>query len=170
MVAETARQALEECGINPERFSLEWASAAEAPRFVELVTGFVNSVKALGPLGTAEGEASRDVIGERMDAAVEALNSPKVRTSLGNVAKGLKKTNDYSPENIKELVGGKVIPALRKERVSRQLMTALAKGGAALSDLAGRIGAPEDDVQSALDALVKKGKVEEKAGSYILAG
>ena len=41
--------ALEEMGINPERFTIEWVSSAEAPRFAQLVTQFVEKIKKIGP-------------------------------------------------------------------------------------------------------------------------
>jgi F420-non-reducing hydrogenase iron-sulfur subunit len=37
-------------GINPERLQLEWVSSAEAPRFVQVTTAFVEKIRALGPL------------------------------------------------------------------------------------------------------------------------
>ena len=37
-------------GINPERLQLEWVSSAEAPRFVQVTTAFVDKIRALGPL------------------------------------------------------------------------------------------------------------------------
>jgi F420-non-reducing hydrogenase iron-sulfur subunit len=40
---------LEVQGIDPERFALEWVSSAEAPRFAELVTRFINKIRGLGP-------------------------------------------------------------------------------------------------------------------------
>jgi F420-non-reducing hydrogenase iron-sulfur subunit len=48
------RKLLEHIGINPERLRLEWVSAAQGNRFVEVVTDFTNKLKELGPLGTAE--------------------------------------------------------------------------------------------------------------------
>jgi len=36
-------------GINPERFTIEWVSSAEAPRFAQLVTQFVEKIKEIGP-------------------------------------------------------------------------------------------------------------------------
>ncbi len=36
-------------GLNPERFTIEWVSAAEAPRFAQLVTQFVEKIKEIGP-------------------------------------------------------------------------------------------------------------------------
>jgi F420-non-reducing hydrogenase iron-sulfur subunit len=40
---------LANCGIDPNRFRMEWVSSAEAPRFVEAVTRFVRDIKELGP-------------------------------------------------------------------------------------------------------------------------
>ncbi|GAB6887928.1 hypothetical protein JCM13304A_14260 [Desulfothermus okinawensis JCM 13304] len=36
-------------GINPDRFTIEWVSSAEAPRFAKLVTEFVEKIKGIGP-------------------------------------------------------------------------------------------------------------------------
>jgi len=43
------RKLLETIGINPERLRLEWVSASEGGRFVEVVTDFVEKIKELGP-------------------------------------------------------------------------------------------------------------------------
>jgi F420-non-reducing hydrogenase iron-sulfur subunit len=40
---------LEDSGIDPARFALEWVSSAEAPRFAELVTQFTDKIRTLGP-------------------------------------------------------------------------------------------------------------------------
>lgn len=40
---------LEDFGIEPERFRLEWVSASEGPRFAEVVTDMTKTVRALGP-------------------------------------------------------------------------------------------------------------------------
>ncbi len=40
---------LEDFGLEPERFRLEWVSAAEAPRFAEVVTDTVEKIRKLGP-------------------------------------------------------------------------------------------------------------------------
>lgn len=47
--AETIRTLLEDFGIEPERFQLEWVSASEAQRFAEVVNNFVNKIGDLGP-------------------------------------------------------------------------------------------------------------------------
>ncbi len=40
---------LEDFGVEPERFRLEWISASEGPRFAEVITEMTESVRALGP-------------------------------------------------------------------------------------------------------------------------
>lgn len=40
---------LEFSGIDPERLNLKWVSAAEGPRFAQVVTDFVEKIRKLGP-------------------------------------------------------------------------------------------------------------------------
>jgi len=40
---------LEDLGIDPQRFAIEWVSSAEAPRFAEVVTRFTEKIRRLGP-------------------------------------------------------------------------------------------------------------------------
>jgi len=40
---------LEDFGLEPERFRLEWISASEGPRFAEVMREITDSVRALGP-------------------------------------------------------------------------------------------------------------------------
>ena len=81
---------LAESGIRPERFSLQWASAAEAPRFVKLITDFTQNIKELGPLGQAEG-LNPEEVKERISKALELVSDKKLRVGFGNVTKTLRK-------------------------------------------------------------------------------
>lgn len=40
---------LEDSGIDPRRFDVQWVSSAEAPRFAEKVNNFTGKIKELGP-------------------------------------------------------------------------------------------------------------------------
>jgi F420-non-reducing hydrogenase iron-sulfur subunit len=40
---------LEDFGLEPERFRLEWISASEGPRFAEVMRNMTEAVRALGP-------------------------------------------------------------------------------------------------------------------------
>jgi F420-non-reducing hydrogenase iron-sulfur subunit len=46
---ELMKRLLNQLGIGPERLRLEWISAAEAAKFVEVTTSFTNKIKELGP-------------------------------------------------------------------------------------------------------------------------
>ena len=84
------KKVLKEAGIDPDRFSLQWASAAEAPRFVKLITDFTGKMKQLGPIGASEG-LSADEVKEKIFKALEVVNSQKVRMGYGNLTKALRK-------------------------------------------------------------------------------
>lgn len=44
------RKVLQQMGIEPGRFHLEWVSSAEAPKWAKLAREFTEQVRALGPL------------------------------------------------------------------------------------------------------------------------
>ncbi len=169
IVAETARQFLADCGVNPERMTLEWASAAEAPRFVELITGYVSSIKEKGPLGEAEGEADAETLKRRLAAAVKAAQARKPRTVLGNLAKKLHKDGDYSKEAIAKGVSAKILPALRAERIKEEMLMLLEESPMSLDELCSALSCEKEEVEKPLAQLQKKGVVEEKDGKFALA-
>jgi F420-non-reducing hydrogenase iron-sulfur subunit len=47
--SEAINVVLEDLGLAPERYAIEWVSSAEAPRFAELVTKFTEKIRELGP-------------------------------------------------------------------------------------------------------------------------
>ena len=107
------RKVLEDVGIRKERYDLEWASAAEAPRFVELITKFTEQMKELGPLGEAEG-LSQDELKERLQKGLAAVSSQKVRISFGNATKAARKDAIWTREHIGEIITTKTAKSLDK--------------------------------------------------------
>jgi F420-non-reducing hydrogenase iron-sulfur subunit len=49
------RKIMEHIGLNPARLSIEFMSSGEGIRFTEVVNDFCRTIRALGPLGQAEG-------------------------------------------------------------------------------------------------------------------
>ena len=82
---------MQEVGLDPRRYSLQWASAAEAPRFVKLITDFTATVKELGPLGQSEGLKPEEAV-ERAKKGLEMVSSRKLRMGFGNLSKELRKS------------------------------------------------------------------------------
>ena len=107
------RKVLTDIGIRPERFSLQWASAAEAPRFVNLITEFTKQIKELGPLGEAEG-LSQEELEERLQKALKAVSSKKLRISYGNATKAVRKDGIWTREHIDDVIVKKTAKALDK--------------------------------------------------------
>ena len=102
------KKILTEIGINPARFNLQWASAAEAPRFVKLITDFTAEVKELGPLGESEG-IDPEEMKKRINKALELVSDRKLRMGFGNVTKALRKEgNKVTEEQIVALVDEKL--------------------------------------------------------------
>ncbi len=102
------RKVLSEVGIRPERFSLQWASAAEAPRFVKLITQFTKEIKELGPLGQAEGLSPAEAKA-RVQKAYELVSDRKLRMGFGNVSKALRQEgNKVTDELIAKTIDEKL--------------------------------------------------------------
>ena len=104
---------LKDIGIREERFSLQWASAAEAPRFVQLITEFTQQMKDLGPLGKAEG-LSEDELKERLQKGLEVVSKQAVRVSFGNATKAVRKDAIWTDEHIGEIINTKMAKSLEK--------------------------------------------------------
>lgn len=97
------RKVLEEVGIKKERYDLEWASAAEAPLFVKLVTDFTRRMEDLGPIGEAEG-LSREEVQERLEKALDFVSNQKTRISLGNASKAVRKDAVWTIDHIDDVI------------------------------------------------------------------
>lgn len=177
-MAETCRQVFREIGLNPDRMALEWASAAEGPRFVELITKYVARIRSLGPLGGFEGEVPKDVLERRLEAALKAAETPKVRTAYGNVAKKLHETRDvsvYAPERISQEVSERILPTFRQELLNNDIILCLAdmrgqeKKNLSSQELMAMTGASSEELEKVLSALGKKGVIQGGPDAWILA-
>jgi len=105
---------MEVAGVKPERLALDWASAAEAPLFVELITKFTDEIKGLGPLGEAEG-IDREELKLKLLAASSAVESIKLRTRFAKLAQELRDGDKHTPEVIEARMAEKVNDAIIRE-------------------------------------------------------
>ena len=70
------------CGIRPERLELKFMSSAEGPKFVRFASEFEEAVRALGPLGVAEG-LPKEELALKIEVAANALEGKKLRWVIG---------------------------------------------------------------------------------------
>ncbi len=160
-MAEVTRRVLAAVGLRVDRFQIDWASAAEAPLFVKIVTEFTETIKKIGPLGEAEG-LDLETIKLRLDAARSLLGKSRFRAAYGNLARALKKEGDYSPEGISSKVEQKIAPLLTKGLLEEEIKSLLSKGPISIDTLLQKTGATRDDIAPILEAMSKKGQIENR--------
>lgn len=98
-------------GVARERFLIDWASAAEGPNFVNIITAFTKRIRELGPLGRAE-DIDRMAVQQQLANAAEAARGRKLRTGLINASREMMQNKDFSRTAIAALVGEKCGKAL----------------------------------------------------------
>ncbi|MBU4178129.1 MAG: hydrogenase iron-sulfur subunit [Desulfurivibrionaceae bacterium] len=111
--ASLVHEALDRLGVNRERFLIDWASAAEGPNFVKIITAFTKRVAALGPLGSSEG-LDQAALRTRLAEAAEAVRGRKIRTGLINASREMMKGGDFSRKTVAGLVAEKCEKALNE--------------------------------------------------------
>ena len=126
LTGHIVRKIMDHAGIKPGRFSLDWASAAEAPLYVELITKFTDQIKKLGALGEAE-EMSQEELKLNLAAARSAVQSLKLRSRFGKLAQDLRELNDYSSDVIEAKMAEKLNEAILKE-MTKQMAALNASG------------------------------------------
>jgi len=127
VTAHVTHKVLEIAGVEPKRLELNWASAAEAPLFVRLITSFTDTIKQLGPLGDTEAMAE-DELKLKLSAARSAVESVKLRTRWGKLALNLRKENDYAPVVIEAKMAEKVNDAIIREIAKKEKAIAEERG------------------------------------------
>ena len=109
--ASLVHEMLNRLGIARERFLIDWASAAEGPNFVKIITAFTEKIRSLGPLGKAEDKDQGELQWQLAQAAEEARGR-KIRTGLINASREMMKASDFSRDAITALVREKCAKAL----------------------------------------------------------
>jgi coenzyme F420-reducing hydrogenase delta subunit len=168
-VFELTWHLMEAIGLSRDRLTLQWASAAEAPQFVQLVTAFTKGVAELGPLGSSEGFDSQE-LAVRLNAAKAAAGGRKLRLDFGKTAKKLRQEMAFKPDQIAAGVKEGLPDLVRSEVARADVIERLSAFGpqetAALAE-ACRIS-PES-CQEKLDALAKRGRVVSEGNLWRLA-
>jgi F420-non-reducing hydrogenase iron-sulfur subunit len=129
-------------GLEPERLSFYMVSASEGKRFAELVTGFVGTVKELGP-----SRATTDAkLGRRLDAAIETAKAYRLRLLNGKEL-GLEQTGNVYHKQIEEKKLDVILNKALKEEFERNFILQLTKDmPLSVREMATELEAPPDEV------------------------
>lgn len=106
ITAAMVHETLARLGINSQRFLIDWASAAEGPNFVKIITKFTEQAAALGPLGKSEG-IDPTLLREKLAQAAVIAKDRKLRMNLVSASKEMMKGGDFSRPTIAGLVHDK---------------------------------------------------------------
>lgn len=119
--AALVHEIMERLGVSRDRFLIDWASAAEGPNFVKIITAFTQKITEIGPLGQAEDKNGADLRLELANAA-EAARSRKLRIGLINASKEMMKSRHFTRP---------VVAGLVRDKCAKTLDTLFDKGIAA---------------------------------------
>jgi len=154
IMGEMVRNLMKLIGINEERFKLEWVSSAEPAKLVEDIKTYMLKIKELGPLGSSEGLKKED-LSFYLDSAVEVCKNMQVRTAFGNVAKELKKMQDFSLETINKKVEEKLLPLLKNKLYEIEVKSLLKDGPKSLDYIVEKTRASVEELNPILSKIMK---------------
>jgi hypothetical protein len=150
---------LKDLKVNPDRLSLEWVSAAEAPRFVQLITEFTERIRKLGPLGSSENLDHEDLT-VKLKAAKMALEGRRLRMVFARQAKYMKEGGTYRAIPSDHKLHADLDKALADEMATNGLLLYLKDRARPLEELAELLDISSDDVVAYFKKLEKKRLVE----------
>ena len=159
---------MEAASLDKRRLALEWASAAEAPQFVEHVTRFTRGLIPLGPLGSSEGLEQPD-LDLKLTAARNAARGRKLRLAFGNLAKKLRQENVLRPDEIEARLRAELAELVRSEVARAEILLRCGAGPATAAELAKAVGLEVAAAEEILSTLAKRNRLIQEGGLWRLA-
>jgi DNA-binding transcriptional ArsR family regulator len=152
---DAASRLLGHVGINPNRLSLEWVSAAEAPRFVSIVTAFSERITSLGPIGVKEGISSGELT-FRLNAAKAVSQGEKFRWILGKKTEFAREGNVYGEVFSRHELGRLLEGLITEDFQVHEILQLLGERTCTVKEIAGRLGLQPSLVLMHLTALRRR--------------
>ncbi len=141
--------------IHPERLSLQWVSAAEASRFVNVIGEFSESIKKIGLLGRYEG-LSGDLLQLRLKAAKSAVAQKKLRLIFAKEAESMNAGNGGKARMEDYKLSARLQSALTDEIAKQTILVSLEEGPRSVKQLSDILDFPGGRVETYIGELEKK--------------
>lgn len=156
---KVVRKLLERSGIEPQRLKLDWVSASEGRRFAELVDGFVEEIKQLGPNPVAGDQPDIDIL-ERLYVARDVLNDFRLNLLVNKEEQVEEKSNVYGEKIPKERMDA-LIDTVAGEEFSRCNILMIARETpVTVKQIAERAELTEEEVLDHIVVLVDRGLLQ----------
>jgi len=164
------RKALECAEVDSKRLQFEFVSAAEGAKFANVVNGFVEALKKIGPLEIAAGGQ----LALNLKAARKAFEKEGLKWILGKLEEFVERGNNYgevfTQHEIESLLENAVRESIKQNEI---LVTLESEGPLSVKDMAQRIMTPPSDILRYIFLLKKKGlltmsSIKERTPFYAL--
>jgi hypothetical protein len=143
---------LEHLGIYPERFQVQWISAAESILFVQAITAFDNRIRNLGVLGKKE-NLDLQALQHTLRAAWMAVEGKMVRMVFAKQAKHMKKNGTYGEFSSRDKLMETFINEMALNETLLFLKEKEQRSATEISDL---LKIPVEQVMSYIETLQKR--------------
>jgi len=154
-MVDVAKSIISHIGINPKRLLLDWVSAAEGPRFAQLVTDFTNQLRELGPLDE-DAKNNNGNLSLKLKAAKNAVSNEKLRWVAAKQTEFRKDGNKYgevfTDQEIKRMVDGVVI----EEIDLCQILLLLEQENLSVKEISQRLGISSPKIMEQMLGLRRK--------------
>jgi coenzyme F420-reducing hydrogenase delta subunit len=138
-----------------DRFRYDWVSASEGQRFGEVVKGFTDHIRSLGPSQASEDETVRF----RLRAAMREVGDFRLRWLVGRQRQILSEGDVYGDEVSPEEWNEVMDKVLRDQFIRAQIVERTAQGPATVEELAEVTGADAAEVFRHVQRLRSSGSV-----------
>ena len=138
-----------------ERFQYEWVSASEGARFAEVVRGFTDHIRSLGPSPVSEDEVSQ----VRLKAALREVSDFRRRWLIGRQRNIQEEGDAYGQESDKEKWDSVMDKVLRDQFIRAQIIERMIDSPASVEDMAEIIDADTVEIFRHVQRLRSRGLV-----------
>ena len=163
------KRLFEHIGVLPERLRLEWIAASEGIRFAEVMSEFAGQLRALGPLGEAEG-IDDATLARKLEAVNNLVPYLKLveRQKLRSATRSEQAyTAHYGSEEVKRLFDDLIVDKLAVS----EILLLLAEGPLSTRSIAKELGLSSSAVARHMHSSSSQGLVryDHDRGRYALA-
>jgi coenzyme F420-reducing hydrogenase delta subunit len=141
-----------------DRLRLEWVSASEGARFAEVVRGFTNHIKALGPSPLRKEKLDPEKL-EGIRAAKKAVEDFRLRALVARERTIIEEGNVYGEEISQEEFDKKMDDAISSEYVRNRIHLLLEKKPMSIKLLSKRLGLDSQRVLNHMVILRRRGLI-----------
>jgi len=141
--------------INPERLLLEWVSAAEGPRFAEVVTNFTNQIKEMGPLG-ADNPEGQERLSAKLEAAERAVTGEKLRWVAAKQTEFMQDGNVYGEVFTSHEIGRLLDGVIVEEIMLQEILMLVEKEALSVKEISEQLEIPSPETFQQVQALRRK--------------